>query len=472
MKRSIAFLLLLAMILGMLAGCKSKPQEDLGAAVDTEVGEKEESGEEEETIAPEPDEETPEETPKEEEKKPAEETPKEEEKPEEEQPKEEGNTPSEEPKNEETVTPSAEEELANLYENGNTGTAIGLDGKNGKSSIYNVSKVVEVKAGDSVTFGPASSAQVVQGYAYDAAGKPLELINAANLKEEATFTYGMKIYTYQVPAKAAGVKLNVHNGVKRDYAIARNHAFDLKEYQTLTGNPADFIDDVLLEKTALFVGDSICYGSQDTAVGGERGWARRIAADTGLKSVNNGKSGASVSDVREVTNRGGTVLTKLLEKKSQDFEYVVLHGGVNDAWDNAEVGKISEEYDPTFFDTTTFAGGLETLIYNAILHYGDQAAIGYLINFKAPLCTKGTVSDMSAYNKVAKEICDKWGITYFDMYDHAEITAALKFDTQTYTNDYIHPLSAGYDVLSPFIAEYMRSMTPCTAEMLNKVLGE
>ena len=95
-----------------------------------------------------------------------------------------------------------------------------------------------------------------------------------------------------------------------------------------------------------------------------------------MNAVNNGRSGASVSDVREVTNRGGTVLTKLMEKKSQDFEYVVLHGGVNDAWDSVEVGEMEESFDPAYFNTSTFAGGLETLIYNAIVTYGDIAAIG------------------------------------------------------------------------------------------------
>lgn len=470
MKKWTAISLLIVMILSMFTACKSSKQEE-DASLDAVAQSEQQDEAGQETIETEEPQNGAEQEEATQEDASAGET-KQEEQPAAESASKEEPSVKEEPEQEQTViTPSAEEALANLYENGNTNTAIGLDGKNAKSQSYSVSKLITVKAGDSVTFGPTSSAQVVQGYAYDTAGKPLELMNARNLTETATFTYGMKIYTYQVPAGAAGVKVNVANSAKSDFVIARNNAFDLTGYRSLTGKSADFIDDVLEGRRGLFVGDSICYGSQDTAVDGERGWARRIAAETGLIATNNGKSGASVSDAREVTNRGGTVLTKLLEKKGQSYDYVVLHGGVNDAWDHVEVGTMSEEYDPAFFDTTTFAGGLETLIYNAILCYGEQAAIGYLINFKAPLCTKGTVSDMSAYNAVAKKICDKWGITYFDMYDNAEITAALKFDTQTYTNDYIHPLSSGYDVLSPYIAEYMRTMTPCSAEMLEKVLN-
>ncbi len=57
----------------------------------------------------------------------------------------------------------------------------------------------------------------------------------------------------------------------------------------------------------------------------------------------------------------------------------------------------------------TYAGGLELLIYNAILHYGENASIGYLINFRAPFCEKGYVSDMTAYNEMGKKICEIWG---------------------------------------------------------------
>ena len=404
MKRFIGILLILSLFVTMLAGCGNKAEQELGVAEDlvvengTEDTTEEMEQSDEPQKVPAPEEEKNEDSPVKE--------PEEQEQPTHE-PEQEAQPPAKEP---DAVTPSAQEELANLYQNGNAGTVIGINGKNGKSSVYNVSKVVEVKGGDTVTFGPASSAQVVQGYAYDTAGKPLELLNAHNLKEVAAFTYGMKIYTYAVPANAAGVKLNVHNSVKKDYVVARNHAFDLKEYQSLTGNPADFIDDSLQDKSGLFVGDSICYGTQDTAVNGGRGWARRIAEESGLKAVNAGVSGASVSDVRE--GKGGTILTQIQGKKGTDFDYVVLHGGVNDAWDSVEVGSMSEEFDPTFFDTTTFAGGLETLFYNAILLYGEQAAIGYLINFKAPMCTKGRISDMSDYIKVAKEICNKWSISF------------------------------------------------------------
>ncbi len=213
-----------------------------------------------------------------------------------------------------------------------------------------------------------------------------------------------------------------------------------------------------LEHTA---GDSISAAAHDSA---KLAWAGRIAKNTGLIATNNSMSGASVS-----TARPHTIMDQLMKTTNKDFDYVVLHGGVNDAWENAKVGSISEEYDPLFFDEDTYAGGLETLFYNAILFYGDQAAIGYLINFKAPACQHGTIRDMSAYNAVAKKICEKWGVTYLDMYDHEEITAKMEFTTTKNTRDYIHPNDGGYEVITPYIEKYMRTMTPCGEAVLKRV---
>lgn len=460
MKR-IALLLLVVFLIGSFTSCKPAAEEDASLG----VVEPSDTPDDEDTATETPKEEAPkEEAPKEE--TPKEETPKEE-APKEEAPKEEA--PKEEAP-QSKPTPPKEEALANLYEHGNTNTAIGIDGKNAKSDFFGVSKMILVQEGDTVTFGPAASAQVVQGYAFDAAGKPLALINAQNCTEKGSFAYGYKIYSFTVPAKAAGVKLNVHKNVKADFAAARNNAFDLKGYTTLTGKSSEFIDDVLKGRSGLFVGDSICYGSQDTPVAAGRGWAGRIAAETGLTAVNNGRSGASVSDVREVTNRGGTILTQLMDKKASDFDYVLLHGGVNDAWDSVAVGTMEESFDPAYFDTSTFAGGLETLLYNAITTYGDKAAIGYLINFKAPNCNKGRIADMTEYVEMTKKICNKWGITYFDMYNDADVTRDLAFTTTAHTKDYIHPLASGYEVLAPYIADYMREMKPCAPDVIQKFL--
>ncbi len=512
-KRLLAALLILAMAIGLLSGCKAEvPEEEAMAGEivedqeeetlddeqEKESDEKEESSEKEEEEEDQPEEKPDEEDKSDEEgksdeedksnekeeqsddKKPDQETSNKDEQPGKDEPEQKPNEddaekeddPVEEEKEPEgdQNTPPKEEELANLYQSSTPATVISYTGKTAKNSKYSVSKPIEVQGGDRVTFGPVATAQVVMGYTYDKSGKPLQIINAHTATEEAVLSGGLKFYTYTAPAESASVKFSVHNDNKGDYVLTRNHPFTLEEYSTLSGILPDFVEDALKNRDGLFVGDSICIATRDERMSGVRGWPRRIADEYGMNAVNNGKSGVSVSSVR--VNSHGTVLTQLLEKKTQDFDYVVLHGGVNDAWSKADVGVMEEGFDPDTFDPDTYAGGLELLIYNAILHYGENASIGYLINFRAPFCEKGYVSDMTAYNEVGKKICEKWGITYFDMYNHEQITKELKMNTLTHTTDYIHPSSSGYDIISPYIADYMKTMLPCKQEILKKVLEE
>lgn len=490
-KRLLAALLILAMAIGLLSGCKAEiPEEEAMAGEiveDQDVDPSDDEQEDEDSSEKEEDDQ-PEEKPDEDDKsdkkeeqsddkKPDDETSNKDDQPDKDEPeqkpdgddgeKEDSSKEENKPEGDQN-TPPKEEELANLYQSSTPATAITYTGKTEKNSKYSVTKPIEVQSGDRVTFGPVATAQVVMGYTYDKSGKPLQIINAHTATEEAVLAGGLKVYTYTVPAESASVKFSVHNDNKGDYVLTRNHPFTLEEYSTLSGILPDLVEDALKNRDGLFVGDSICIATRDERMSGVRGWPRRIADEYGMNAVNNGKSGVSVSNKRSQ----GTVLTQLLEKKTQDFDYVVLHGGVNDAWSKVDVGVMEEGFDPDTFDPATYAGGLELLIYNAILHYGENASIGYLINFRAPFCEKGYVSDMTAYNEMGKKICEKWGITYFDMYNHEQITKELKMNTLTHTTDYIHPSSSGYDIISPYIADYMKTMLPCKQEILAKVLEE
>lgn len=214
---------------------------------------------------------------------------------------------------------------------------------------------------------------------------------------------------------------------------------------------------VLYEKSALFVGDSISYGSTDDSTYYKKGaWAGRIGTVNSMDYVNASVSGASCSTIRG-ENR---IYKQLLEHEGTHFDYVILHGGVNDAWSLAPIGKMtaSDCFDVDKFDTTTFAGGLEELFYYATDLYPD-ARIGYIINFQAPMCQKGTVKDMEAYFAEARKICKKWNMPYLDLYaDEDFCFDELKVNTTECLPDYIHPNGVGYDILYPVIEGWMETL--------------
>jgi len=216
---------------------------------------------------------------------------------------------------------------------------------------------------------------------------------------------------------------------------------------------------VLQNKTALFSGDSISYGSSDYA--GSRSWAYRIQQHYGLKSCNVSRSGWSISTIRS-----GRMIDQLYNAPADTYDYVILHGGVNDAWGDATiyapVGEITDSFDRKDYDITTYAGALEELFHYTYAQF-PTAKIGYIINFATPLATGiGHVSDMEDYYAVGMAICKKWGVPYLDLYHNSYVNDTLMEVSKQpfrYMADTVHPNAAGYDRLYPIIGDWMETLT-------------
>lgn len=209
-------------------------------------------------------------------------------------------------------------------------------------------------------------------------------------------------------------------------------------------------------KTAIFFGDSITHAAKS--------WAYQIHKNYGALTTNAGVSGASLSTGRP-TNR---IVTQIENNKDGDYEYVILHGGVNDAWSKVDVGTVSDSFEVANFDIDTYAGGLEEAIYY-ISKYFPNAKVGYIVNYATPLATVGNCADMTAYFDMGKKICDKWNIPYIDLYsanvpgtDISYSYDILEMDKGTYGSSGptdVHINEAGYEKISPFIADWMATLT-------------
>lgn len=209
----------------------------------------------------------------------------------------------------------------------------------------------------------------------------------------------------------------------------------------------------LYKKSAVFVGDSISEARNEWGKDAV-GWAGRITNWNKMRGLNKSKSGASVSDCRGEN----TIINQLKAISGKNsYDYVIMHGGVNDAWDEAPVGVMTEGFDAEF-DTTTFAGGLEATFKYAKENF-KKAYFGFIINFSLPSAKYGKLSDMSEYFTVAKQICEKWEIPYIDFYfDDDFNNKVMQTKTSKYLGDFIHPNPAGYDVISPYINDWMKTI--------------
>ena len=101
---------------------------------------------------------------------------------------------------------------------------------------------------------------------------------------------------------------------------------------------------------------------------------------------------------------------------------------------------------------------MEATIAYAKEHF-PMAKLGFIVTYQMPSAQIGRLSDMSAYFAMSKEICDKWGIPYLDLFfDEKFNREVLKSETNVHLPDFIHPNSAGYNLLAPVIEDWMKTI--------------
>lgn len=216
---------------------------------------------------------------------------------------------------------------------------------------------------------------------------------------------------------------------------------------------------ILKDKSIIFFGDSITAGAD---YNNNRPWPVRVAEITGAKVKNAGVGGASAAYIE---GRPHFVIDQLHENKAGVYDYVILHAGVNDMG-RAPIGIMCDSYNPDDFDTNTFAGGLENIFYHAYKYF-PNAKIGYIINYQVGNDILGEIF------KEAKKICEKWNMPYLDLYDGTVVengvTKSISIDIldipsrryfafpEMLTD--VHFSEEGYNLLSPYIAEWIPTLT-------------
>lgn len=117
------------------------------------------------------------------------------------------------------------------------------------------------------------------------------------------------------------------------------------------------IIDPLAGKALYIAGDSIAYGA--SCVGG---YGKCIADKYGMTVTNEAVNGATLApNITDNVNGGirtciSTVVTSSTALAKAD--YILLEGGVNDAWNNAPVGTLTDGF-AAAYDETTMTGALE-----------------------------------------------------------------------------------------------------------------
>ena len=224
----------------------------------------------------------------------------------------------------------------------------------------------------------------------------------------------------------------------------------------------------LLGKSIIFTGDSICQATTDFTNGG--GWAKRIGENNGMKWENKGISGGTLID-KDLVNSTFTI-------SDTDFgtgaDYIILEGGVNDA---DKIGSILNGNTPALFGSygwtdyqsiftnATFCGALEKLIKGVVSSFPD-AKVGFIIPMKMGVeLVNGYQKENNnrrAYFETIVEICRKWGVPVLNLWDNCTMNPDIAShytsgDGHLYV-DGVHPTGYGYNLISPIIEEWIKSL--------------
>lgn len=330
---------------------------------------------------------------------------------------------------------------------------------------YISSEPIEVKAGDKLYFGPCPTSQGWFLAPYTGTGtKGGDSVSASNAATYATISNTESILCYTVPMGVTHVRMTVLSKYCQTAVLTVNQPFDKISYNRyitdLAASNYGYGNEIeaspLNNMSALFLGDSITYGSYDKMNPTQgRSWAGRFAATTGLKINNAGVGGSTVAKLEGK----GWIFDKYTENKGNSYDMVVMGGGVNDARNKLAIGEILDIDDAATLeasvDLTTFAGGMQWLFYNVRNTWKD-AKLFYIANFRLGDPT-GYAQDMSAYFAVAKQLCERYDVTYIDLYNNTELNMLLQPTNTRYMPDLLHPTSRGYDIIFPYIREAVES---------------
>lgn len=322
-----------------------------------------------------------------------------------------------------------------------------------RNSGYSTKRDIPVSKDMVITVGALSTDQATLGHLFDADKTSVGKLTAQDMTLVADLGNGYGIYSLTIPEGASF--LSITTFARREYItlLTVNDEFDANGYYdyfgitAMTGNSQS----PLWRKSALFIGDSICYGFSDTAVNGKiLSYGGRVAYNYDMEWTNAGVSGATLS-----TKTEKLIVNQLPEDKN--FDYVLIEGGINDALNNVAIGKVTNGLSAGL-DTSTYAGALEFL-FKKVTNTYPEAKVGFMITYQVP--RNKSQEAYITYQDITKEICDKWDIEYFDMFSSNEINNTVLETSNTkspYLPDGIHPSASGYVRLCPYISSFMETL--------------
>lgn len=168
-------------------------------------------------------------------------------------------------------------------------------------------------------------------------------------------------------------------------------------------------------KTMYAFGDSLVAGHQYQ----KASFADFAAAKEGMTIRKFAVNGATVLDA---DYEGGQIAAQLEKAPAECPDYILFDGGTNDAEyilnnPNVQYGEVTGSDDPDSFDTATFAGAFESLVYQMKEKYPD-AQLVYTAVHKLGSRDNDVQEKLRA---IELAVCEKYGVAVADVYGKTDL---------------------------------------------------
>ena len=169
--------------------------------------------------------------------------------------------------------------------------------------------------------------------------------------------------------------------------------------------------------------DKVLYAFGDSLIAGHQyqkaSFADFAAAAEGMSIQKFAVNGATVMDAGY---EGGKIATQVEKAPAESPDYILFDGGTNDAEyiaNNSDVqyGEVTDSDDPASFDTTTFAGAFESLVYQMQQKYPD-AQLVYTAVHKLGSRDNGVQEKLRT---IELAVCEKYGVAVADVYGKTDL---------------------------------------------------
>lgn len=236
----------------------------------------------------------------------------------------------------------------------------------------------------------------------------------------------------------------------------------------LENSTQDKSDNILKGKKVLWNGDSIIQTVTSTGEVTSGGFPKIIGDRNVMTYTNYGVGGTRISTY----NSSGNSILERISSMDSDTDYAIFEGGINDAQnsDSTPKGTLTNGYPTslnsdgewTALDTSTFYGAMEQLCIKARYKW-KNAKIGFILIYKAR-----AKDNQEEYMNIQKEVLEKYGIPYLDLYHNGGINLQIPWQRDYYSihsnesdstlGDGLHPNDILYNLLSDTIENWMKTL--------------